>query len=274
MRKINSILWMFLISSTSFSQTFDNKNYEKYEINKLPVFFIIPDSKENNTKEEMSNLVANYWMDKNYKILTKEEARKLIKQGENGVLAEFQGCYYTSTRNGFYSATSNRFIMEYKGKAILTILIEDNISKADVVYAFRQVQFIIKNRLKFKKSYVWSESASLYGDLLKKKTLLISKNDIRENKIEEIKEVYPYNILIVDEAEKTEKILSGDEKYLTINYGNYLWSDGKTSSFKILYSISDGTIVSFSMPQVSFGGLSSSHLLKVKDFKNFIKECK
>jgi hypothetical protein len=71
----------------------------------------------------------------------------------------------------------------------------------------------------------------------------------------------------------TEKVLSNSADYLTINFANYLWSDGKTSSLKILYAIKDGAIVSYSMAKLSFGSSSSGHTLKEKDFENFVKEC-
>lgn len=271
MKKHILLLCMVLISSNSFCQQFSRINYKYYNVKDLPVYFVIPEIVENSVIEEMPNLVANYWTYKNYKVLTREEAEPLEK--ENVVWAEFQRCQYTS-RGVSYGSTANRFIMEYKGETLLTVLVENGIGKEDVVYALKQAQFIINNQSKFKKDFVWKECAKMYGDMLSKKTLLLSKNDFDEKNIAEIKAIYPYAIEIVSEAEKTKIILSGDEKYLTINYANYLWTDGKTSSFKILYSISDGTIVSYSMAKFSLGGFSSGHLLKIKDFKNFMDACK
>ena len=271
MRKLVLFLCMTLISVSSFCQHFSKINYKFYNIKDLPVYFIAPEIDKITTKEEMSNLVENNWIDKNYKIFTTEEAETLKK--EKVVWAQFEKCSYSS-RGMSYGSTANRFIMEYKGEPILTVLVENGLGNEDIVYALRLARFIINNNSKFKKDYIWKECGKIYGDLLSKKTLLLSKDDFDEKNLAEIKAIYPYNIEIVSEAEKTKIILSGDEKYLTINYANYLFTDGNTSSFKILYSISDGVIVSYSMAKFSFGNFSSGHLLKIKDFKNFMEACK
>lgn len=277
MNKICLLVLMFLTSSYAYCQVFYKKDYEKKEIEKLPVYFVLPESKDKNdkeVKEVFTKLVESYWLNKNYKIISSEEVKETIKKNEKIVVARFQGAQYSSLGRGSYGASVNEFAMSINGGvAFLTILVENQISKTDIVYALNQSQFLINNRSKFNKIYIWNEAPKLFGSQLKEKTLLIPKQYLKDMTSEEIKNAYPYKFEIVDESVITEKVLANSADYLTVNFSNYLWSDGKTSSLKILYAIKDGAIVSYSMAKLSFGSSSSGHTLKKKDFENFVKEC-
>ncbi len=271
MKKSLLIMLMIFTSTYTFSQVIDTKDYDKYNIETLPVLFVAPESEINNIKEELATLATGYWLNENFKIVTNEEAKAALKNKENVVIAEFQGCSYTNT--GISTGRSvNRFVLEYKRKTILSLLIEDQIGKADVVYALKTAQFLIQNRHKFKNPYTWKESPKYFGQQLKQKTLLVPQEYLDKMTADDIKAVYPYPFEVVDESTITEKVLSGSDEYLAINFGNYLWTDGKTSSMKIVYSINDGSIVTYSMAKISFGSSASGHTLKDKDFEMFVKE--
>lgn len=269
MKRLFFILFLFA-GVYAQGQVFNKKKFENY--GKLPLYFVIPESKDIQVKDHFSKLIETYWVDKNIKIVTSDEVKAATKNKESFLTAKFEGCQYAQTGVGSYGATTNRFAIEYKGDVILATLIEDEIGQVDVIYALRQAQFMIKNKSKFSKPMVWNESPKIYGKQLKEKTLLVPKACLGKMTEEEIKQVYPYKFEIVDDSALSEQVLSNSDNYLTINFGNYLWTDGKTSSFKILYSISDGAIVSYSMAKFSIGAFSAGHILKEKDFKNFVEE--
>lgn len=263
-----------LIPSTVSCQIFFKKNYEKYQLEKVPVVFIIPESSEAEVKEDLLALTQEFWLESSSKVMTKDDWIKERAKGTKAVVAEFQECQYTRIETGLYGTTANRFIMEYNRKRILSILVENNITKTDIIYVLKQAQFMITNRSKFSKNISWKKSAEMFGGLLADKTLLISKDHLEKIDVEQIKEVYPYAIELASESKIAEKIMSGDPDYLAINYANYLWSDGNTSSFKIIYSVADGTVVSFSVPKVTVGSFSASQMLKRKDFERIVEAAK
>lgn len=256
-----------------FSQTFYKYDYEKFHVSKLPVYFVFPRTNPEEL-EEFEALVGNYWLNDNYQIITEERAEEIKKSKEKVVVATFQNVAYYNADYGVKTAIGtsvNRFVLLYNNKVFLEIFVEQNITHSDVVYVLNQSSFILKNYTKFKKSYIWKESAKLYGKQLRGKTLLIIDSYLEKITEAEVKNVYPFKYEIVSREVFDQKVKEGCEDCLGINYGDYLFTDCTTASFKIVYSIKDGTIVSYSMPKATVGNFSSKHSLKKNDFERIVK---
>jgi hypothetical protein len=276
MRILVLLTLSFLFSTPCTSQEFSYGLYKKYNLDQASICIVLPDSAIDASFDKYTELVDTYWKGKGITFITKEEANQAIEQKEKLMIAEFEIIQYqmieTKER---YGQSIHRFVMRYLGEIIMIIYLDDYIDDTDWAYILNQTQFAINNKERIKDYFVYRGSTKVFGDRLPTKTLILSDKDIGSLTLSEIKKAYPYKFEIVSEEEKAERILEGADRYVTIYFGNYLFSQGNTISYRILYDISDGAIVSHSIEVARpLKSKVSNHLLSSKILKGFVTMAK
>jgi hypothetical protein len=276
MRILVLLTLSFLFSTPCTSQEFSYGLYKKYNLDQASICIILPDSVIDDSFDHYTDLVDTYWKGKGITFITKEEANQAIVQKEKLILAEFETIQYemieTKER---YGQSIHRFVMRYLGEIIMIIYLDDYIDDTDWAYVLNQTQFIFNNKERIKGYYMYKESTKVFGDRLPKKMLLLTKKDIGALTETELKKAYPYKFEIVSEEEKAERILEEAEGYVTIYFGNYLYSTGTTTAYSILYDLSDGAIISYSLePKRLSNEQVSNHILSTKILKGFVTMAK
>lgn len=275
--KKNLVLIILLVSvSTYNAQTFYKKRFDKYNGLKLPIKFILP-TEDSELKEQFKKLVKKYWtISDDIDFLSPNSP----VVGKKHISAVFYAIQYKRTPRigqsmadvkmpGPYGDKANVFSMQIDGKVVLKLKLEETIGDRDIVYILKTAQYIIQNKNQWNKTYMANESVKLNGKELKEKTLLVPISYLGKLTEEEIKTNYPYKYEIVTEQVIQEKVMSESDEYLVINFGEHLWSDGKTTPHKIVFSPKTGAIVSTSVGKVSIAHVKYGNQLKPKDFKRF-----
>jgi len=214
---------------------------------------------------QIKEAVEEFWNDgMDYKFMIEKEAYKYARKNKGTIVGEF--VLNTTIRGGIghFSSEGVFDIRDGKTRKILSVrLPADNLDDADLAYALMHGQFMLRNLKTFKKPT--KELPKKYGHLLKKKTLLVSEENISKRfSKDDLLNIYPHDVKVVSADELKEAILKKDDQYLVL----YEASEGGnvtsgTYPYWNIYQPSDGVVVTRHAGNIK--GLSKA------DFNLFIK---
>lgn len=209
--------------------------------------------------------VKKYWdAGMTCKFMIEKEAYKYARKNKGTLVGEFLINVTIKTGIGHGSSEGVFDIRDAKTKKILTVrLPAEMLDEADLAYALLHSQFMLRNLDKFKKPS--KELPQKYGHLLKKKTLLVSEENMSKHFTKaDLEKIYPHDVKVVSENELKEAILNKDDQHLVLYEAS---EGGNTTSgtypFWNIYQPSDGVVVTRHAGNIK--GLSAD------DFKVFIK---
>jgi hypothetical protein len=244
------------------------------------ILFAIPEIPKDTKSEidkmlsqDLVKMITDNWELKDVKIEALPYSQALEKfDRSKHVFAYFYNQNYTKNgmeiSNGVYGFTIDR--KPFNAFA-LKLHLENDLSKADFMYAIMTTQFIYKNADKFRKTFILDEAAENFGKSLTEKTLLIDKEHLTKITEAEIARAYKYKFKIVDKATIDEAIVKRDPTVLVLYRSEILWSTGSKQPIKIIYQPVDGALVSYSQSKFSFGNVGLRTNLVAKDFTDFVE---
>jgi hypothetical protein len=155
------------------------------------------------------------------------------------------------------------------------------VSEADAVYGIMQLQYIFRRLYDSEKDKAGDIIKECHGDILKKKTLLINKDDLdKKLKEKEIAQVYPYKFKIVSIEEYDKAIVGLDTTFVIIQIVSAQAGKGNVN-IHFLSEPSSGCIVGYVAPKMAFGIKGTSLItynqkIKEKQLKDYaeIANCK
>ncbi len=194
---------------------------QKGETAKEIVFMLAPSDFKKSEKVKkakeynamLKEVLEQYWtLDFPFKLMPRKGIYKYARSGDGIIVAEFN----TMSSVGDIRTETTFDIRKKSEKLLLSVRLPSfGLKKVDIVYAVMHAQFMYKNLYKFKKPT--KELPKMYGHILKKKTLLISEDDLSRKLTEaDIKNIYPHKFKIVSASEIEDAIFNRDENNVVL----------------------------------------------------------
>ena len=143
-------------------------------------------------------------------------------------------------------------------------------TEAQMMVALQLLQNHIDIRENSTSVTAFEDNLKKNGQLLKTKTLLVPKQDLKRGLTEEeIKTVYPYPVKIMDRAEIEKAILAKDKKFAYVQVLP-AFGGAKPLTMQLVVDTEDGKLLARSVPSPVVKGVIK-HEIKKDNFKDFLE---
>ena len=147
------------------------------------------------------------------------------------------------------------------------------VSEADAVYGIKQMNYVLEKLCESEKSKFSNIMKECNGEILKNKTLLLSKDDLDKNLTDEvIRNTYPHKYKIASIEEIDKAIIEQSDEFVIIQIVSVQGGKGNVN-VHFLYETNSGKTVGIVAPSVAFG-IKGTNLIKYNERikKNQLKD--
>lgn len=140
----------------------------------------------------------------------------------------------------------------------------------DLVFGVQMVQSYLEGRLSGKKRSEGMEDIKEYAEVLKTKTLLLDREDIKGNlKEEEIAKNYPYKYIVTDYATIEKAILEKDKNYAYVQITPMM---GTSGFVHMVVDAEKALLIGYSAPApIGLKGVGGAERITPKHLKNYTR---